>query len=62
MYSVMASLSTLKISLLQNFGTVKREVAEALAIGEYEKYDAHRREIEAADVDGLSKEIEELKK
>ena len=31
--------------VLQNFGTVKREVAEALAVAEYEKYDAHRREL-----------------
>lgn len=47
--------------ILQNLGTVKREVAEALAIGEYEKYDAHRREIEAADVDELTEEIHLLK-
>lgn len=43
--------------VLQNFGTVKREVAEALAVAEYEKYDAHRRLIEAADVDELIKQV-----
>ncbi len=46
--------------VLQNFGTVKREVAEALAIAEYEKYDAHRRMIEAADVDELEAEIKQI--
>ena len=43
--------------VLQNFGTVKREVAEALAVAEYEKYDAHRRMIEAADVNELEAEV-----
>lgn len=47
--------------VLQNFGTVKREVAEALAIAEYEKYDAHRRMLEAADVDELSESVKKLK-
>ena len=47
--------------VLQNFGTVKREVAEALAIAEYEKYDAHRRLIEAADVNELEAEVKQLK-
>lgn len=47
--------------VLQNFGTVKREVAEALAVAEYEKYDAHRRMIEAADVDQLSDSVKKLK-
>lgn len=43
--------------VLQNPGSVKRKVAEALAIAEYEKYDAHRRLIEAADVDVLRDEV-----
>ena len=43
--------------VLQNPGTIKRTVAEALAIAEYEKYDAHRRLIEAADVDVLRDEV-----
>ena len=47
--------------VLQNFGTVKREVAEALAIQQYEKYDAHRRMIEAADVDALTVNVKKLK-
>ncbi len=47
--------------VLQNFGTVKREVAEALAIAEYEKYDAHRRMLEDADVDELTGKVKKLK-
>ena len=47
--------------VLQNFGNVKREVAEALALAEYEKYDAHRKMIEAADVDDLTKSVKRLK-
>ena len=47
--------------VLQNFGTVKREVAEALALAEYEKYDAHRKMIEAADVDLLTDSVKRLK-
>lgn len=47
--------------VLQNFGTVQRKVAEALAVTEYEKYDAHRRMLEAAEVDELSENIKKLK-
>lgn len=48
--------------ILQNFGTVKREVAETLAIEEYEKYDAHRRVIEASyDADELVNYTNKLK-
>lgn len=47
--------------VLQNFGIVKREVAEALAIAEYKKFDTHRRMIEAADVDKLAEAVQELK-
>ncbi len=46
--------------VLQNFGTVKREVAETLAIAEYEKYDARRRSIESADIDGLTEVVKRL--
>ena len=46
--------------VLQNFGTVKREVAEALAVAEYEKYDAHRRMIEAGDIEELTLKIDKL--
>ena len=48
--------------VLQNFGTVRREVAESLAIAEYEKFDTQRRMIEAADVDQLSTTVRGLKK
>ena len=47
--------------VLQNFGKVRRSVAEALAVKEYEKYDAHRRAIEAADVDALTDDIKRIK-
>lgn len=48
--------------VLQNSGTIKREVAEALAIAEYEKYDAHRKMVEAAvDVDQLTDSVKKLK-
>lgn len=47
--------------VLQNFGKVRRSVAEALAVKEYEKYDAHRRAIEAADVDELADGVRRLK-
>ena len=47
--------------VLQNFGTVKREVAEALAVAEYEKYDAHRRAIEVANLDDLTDGVKKLK-
>lgn len=47
--------------VLQNFGTVKREIAEKLALEQYEKYDAHRGELEAADVDELEADVERLK-
>ena len=47
--------------VLQGFGKVSREVAEALAIEEYEKYDTHRRMIESADIDELTESIKKLK-
>lgn len=47
--------------VLQNFGNVKREIAEALAITEYEKYDAHRRMIEAVNADELAEEVKQIK-
>lgn len=47
--------------VLQNFGSVKREVADALAIAEYEKYDLHRRTIEASDVDSLVYDIKKIR-
>ena len=48
--------------VLENFGTVKREVAEKLALEQYEQYDAHRRTLEAADdMDELTADIKRLK-
>lgn len=47
--------------VLQNFGRVRREVAEALAVAEYEKFDAHRRMIEASDVDALENSVKKIK-
>lgn len=47
--------------VLQNAGSVKRTVAEALATAEYEKFDAHRKMIEAADVELLSDRVKKLK-
>lgn len=48
--------------VLQNFGTVKREVAEKLALEQYAQYDAHRRALEAADdVDELATDVKRLK-
>ena len=47
--------------VLQHLGTVKREVAEQLALDQYEQYDAHRRALEAADhVDALAADVKQL--
>lgn len=43
--------------VLQNFGTVQRDVANALALEQYEKYDSARRALESADVDELSDSV-----
>lgn len=48
--------------VLQNLGTVKREVAEALALEQYEQYDAHRRALEAEDdIDELAENVKRIK-
>ena len=47
--------------VLQDAGSVKREVAEKLALDQYEQYDAHRRQIEAADIDALEADVKLLK-
>ncbi len=47
--------------VLQNFGTVKREVAEALAMEQFEQYDAHRRMVEAEGVELLMDGVKRLK-
>jgi hypothetical protein len=46
--------------VLQNFGTVQRDVANALALEQYEKYDSARRALEAADVDELSNSVKRI--
>lgn len=49
--------------VLQNFGTVKREVAEKLALDQYEQYDFHRRMLEASDdMDELTEDVKRLKR
>ncbi len=47
--------------VLQNFGSVKREVAEKLALEQYEQFDAHRRMLEADDMDELTEGVKRLK-
>lgn len=48
--------------VLENFGSIKREVAEKLALEQYAQYDAHRRALEAADdVDKLAADVKQLK-
>ena len=47
--------------VLMNFGTVKREIAEKLALEQYEKFDANRRRLEAVDVDELTENVKRLK-
>lgn len=46
--------------VLQNFGTVQRDVANALALEQYEKYDSARRALETADVDELSDSVKRI--
>lgn len=47
--------------VLKDFGTVKRQIAEKFAVNQYEIYDAHRRELEAADLDELEESVKKLK-
>lgn len=48
--------------VLENFGSIKREVAEKLALEQYAHYDAHRRALEVADdVDKLAADVKQLK-
>ncbi len=49
--------------VLQDFGSVKREVANALALEQFEKYDAHRRMLESSDtdIDLLVDDVKKLK-
>ena len=48
--------------VLENFGRIKREVADKRALEQYAQYDAHRRALEAADdVDELAADVKSLK-
>lgn len=46
--------------VLQNFGTVQRDVANALALEQYEKYDSAHRALEPDDVDELSDSVKRI--
>lgn len=46
--------------VLENYGKVKRAVAEKLALDQYEKYDANRRIAESADIDELADSVKRL--
>lgn len=46
--------------VLENYGKVKRAVAEKLALDQYEKYDANRRIEESADIDELTDSVKRL--
>ena len=48
--------------VLTHLGTVKREVAEKLALEQYELYDANRRALDAEDdLDELTADVKQLK-
>ena len=47
--------------VLKDSGKVKRSVADALALKEYEKFDNHRRMIEAANIEELNSNIKMIK-
>lgn len=48
--------------VLENLGQVRRDVAEKLALEQYEQYDAHRRALEAEDdLAELTADVKRLK-
>lgn len=47
--------------ILKDSGKVKRSVADALALKEYEKFDNHRKLIESSDIEELNSNIKKLK-
>lgn len=48
--------------VLEDFGTVKRELAEKLALEQYELFDTHRRALESADdIDELTADVKRIK-
>ena len=49
--------------VLEHFGTVKRELAEKLALEQYELFDTHRRALDSADdIDELTADVKRIKK
>lgn len=48
--------------VLQDFGKVKRAVADRLALEQYERYDEHRKMIASGDIDDLSDDIKQIGK
>ena len=49
--------------VLEHLGTVKRELAEKLALEQYELFDTHRRALESADdIDELTADVKRIKK
>lgn len=48
--------------VLEHLGTVKRELAEKLALEQYERFDAHRRALDSADdIDELTADVKRIK-
>ena len=47
--------------ILQDLGKVQRDVANALALEQYEKYDENRRRLESAYVDELTENVRQIK-
>lgn len=48
--------------VLQNFGKISREIADKLALDQYEKYDTHRKALKIADdADELTDDVKRLK-
>ena len=47
--------------VLKDAGTISRELAEEMALKQYEEFDAHRHVLEAADLDTLEISIKKLK-
>ena len=49
--------------VLEHLGTVKRELAEKLALEQYELFDAHRRALDSADdIDELTADVKRIKR
>ena len=46
--------------VLQNFGSISRDIAEKLALDQYEAFDANRRRIEADALPALESSIKKI--